>query len=136
MASAILIHPAVWPQWTWAENWGGGLRPLPFGGRGAGSLSNIMWTGPRPTCMPSFIFRHRLATIHQRYRQYRQDRTDRQRSDSIGRTVLQTVAQKSAVFYQYCAVSKTVQDRNMITMEGYWELLCIVLNGVVSSDLE
>jgi len=29
-----------------------------------------------------------LATIHQRYRQ------DRQRSDSIGRTVLQTIAQK------------------------------------------
>jgi len=26
--SAILIHPAVWPQYTWAENWGAGLRPL------------------------------------------------------------------------------------------------------------
>jgi len=34
----------------------------------------------------------RLATIHQRHRQT--DRTDRQRTDSIGRTVLQTVAQK------------------------------------------
>jgi len=37
--------------------------------------------------------------MHQRYRQDRQDRTDRQtdrqRSDSIGRTVLQTVAQKA-----------------------------------------
>ena len=22
--SALLIHPAVWPQQTWAENWGGG----------------------------------------------------------------------------------------------------------------
>jgi len=22
MPRAILIHPAVWPQWTWAENWG------------------------------------------------------------------------------------------------------------------
>jgi len=33
----------------------------------------------------------RLATVHQRQRQ---DRTDRQRSDSIRRTVLQTVAQK------------------------------------------
>jgi len=31
---------------------------------------------------------NRLATVHQRYRQ-----ADRQRSDSIGRTVLQTVAQ-------------------------------------------
>ena len=28
MPSAILIHPAVWPQQTWAENWGGGLRSL------------------------------------------------------------------------------------------------------------
>jgi len=39
---------------------------------------------------------NRLATTHQRHRQDRQtdsgDRTDRQRTDSIGRTVLQTVA--------------------------------------------
>jgi len=32
-----------------------------------------------------------LATVHQHHRQTRQDR---QRSDSVGRTVLQTVAQK------------------------------------------
>ena len=44
---------------------------------------------------------NRLVTIHQRYRQDRQDRrgqtdrqTDRQRTDTVGRTVLQTVAQK------------------------------------------
>jgi len=38
---------------------------------------------------------NRLATIHQRYRQTdRQRGQDRQRSDSIGRTVLQTVAPK------------------------------------------
>jgi len=36
----------------------------------------------------------RFATIHQRYRQTVQGRTDRQWFDSIGRTVLQTVAQK------------------------------------------
>ena len=36
---------------------------------------------------------NRSATIHQRYGQ-----TDRQRSDSIGRTVLQTVAQKLCPF--------------------------------------
>jgi len=34
---------------------------------------------------------NRLATVHECHRQ---DRTDRQRTDSIGRTVLQTVAQK------------------------------------------
>jgi len=36
----------------------------------------------------------RLTTIHQHYRQTDQDRQDRQRSDSIGRTVLETAAQK------------------------------------------
>ena len=34
---------------------------------------------------------NRLATVHERHRQTGQDR---QRSDSIGRTILQTVAQK------------------------------------------
>jgi len=48
--------------------------------------------------LPSYTKWHlhpsnRLATIHQGYRQ---DRQDRQRSDSIGRTVLQTVAQKTS----------------------------------------
>jgi len=38
---------------------------------------------------------NRLATVHERHRQERQtDRQDRQQSDSIGRTVLQTIAQK------------------------------------------
>jgi len=39
----------------------------------------------------------RLATVHERHRQNRTDsyRQTSQRSDSIGRTVLQTVAQKS-----------------------------------------
>ena len=43
---------------------------------------------------------NRLATVHERHRQTdrqidRQTGQDRQRTDSIGRTVLQTVAQKS-----------------------------------------
>jgi len=41
VVSGILIHPAVWPQRTWAENWGA----VPLLGRGAGFPSNIMWTG-------------------------------------------------------------------------------------------
>jgi len=45
MPSGILIHPAVWPQWTWAEN--GELCPL-F--RGAGYPSNTMW--PRSWPIP------------------------------------------------------------------------------------
>ena len=51
--SGILIHPAIWPQQIWAENWGG--APRPFGEGGAGSPSKTMWPGPRPTCMQSFI---------------------------------------------------------------------------------
>ena len=41
---------------------------------------------------------NRLATIHQCYRQT--DRQDIQRSDSIGRTVLQTVAQKQLKYHK------------------------------------
>jgi len=73
----------------------GGCAPL---GGGAGCPSNTMWPGPRPTCMSSFILIR--ETVWPQYtnvtdRQTGQERqTDRQRSDSIGRTVLQTVAQK------------------------------------------
>ena len=56
-----------------AEN-GGGAVPL-LGG--AGSPSNTMWPGPRPTCMPSFILIH--PTVWPQYtnvtdRTYRTDR--------------------------------------------------------------
>jgi len=54
MSSGILIHPAIWPQQIWADNWG----LCPFGGGGGGSPSNTMWPGPRPTCVPSFILIH------------------------------------------------------------------------------
>ena len=73
------------------------LEAEPLWRGGAGSRSNTMWPGPKPICVPSFILINQsngLATIHQRHRQDRQDRTDRtdrqtdrQRSDSIGRTV-------------------------------------------------
>jgi len=89
MPSTILIHEAIWPQQISAENWG----LYPFGG---GEL------GPYLTqCGQAEAYLHvkfhvdpsnRLATIHQRCTQTGQ--TDRQRSDSIGRTVLQTVAQR------------------------------------------
>jgi len=56
MPSAILIHPGVWPQQTWAENWEGALPPF-WEGR-AGSPSNPMSSGPRPTSVPSGILTH------------------------------------------------------------------------------
>jgi len=60
-------------------------------GWGAGSPSNTMWSGPRHTSIPSGILIHSIV-----WPQYT-DVTDRQRSDSIGRIVLETVAQKSCV---------------------------------------
>jgi len=49
MPSAILVHPDVWRQYKWAENWG----LCPFWERGAGSPSSTMWPGQRPTTVPS-----------------------------------------------------------------------------------
>jgi len=67
-----------------------------FGGE-AGSSSNTMLPGLRPICIPSGTLIH--PTVSPQYtnvtdRQTGQDRTDRQQSDSIGRTALQTVTQK------------------------------------------
>ena len=96
LASGILIHRAIWPQQIWAENWRKGL--CPFCGWGPGS--HLTQCGQAEAYLRAKFHldpSNSLVAIHQRYRQDRQDRmdrTDRQRSDSIGRTVLQTVAQK------------------------------------------
>jgi len=71
---------------------GGAAQPPPFGG--AGYPSNTMWPGPRLTSVPSRILIH--PTV------WPQDsnvtrQTDKQRSDSIWRTILQMVAQKLSV---------------------------------------
>ena len=58
--SCILIHPAIWLQQIWTENWWG------------------LWPGPKPTCMPSFIFIRPI--VWPQYTNVR-DRQDRQRSD-------------------------------------------------------
>ena len=81
--SGILIHPAVLPQQTWAENWG----LCPFKGGGAGFPSTTMWPGTRPISVSSFILIH--PTVWPQYTNVtdRQDRQTGQRSDSIGRTV-------------------------------------------------
>jgi len=47
--SGILIHSAVWPQRTWAENWGA----VPLLGGGAGSAPSTMWSGRGPACQVS-----------------------------------------------------------------------------------
>ena len=69
----------------------------PWGG-GAEFPSNTLWPGSRPICVPNFILIR--PTIWQQCtnvtdRTGQSDRTG-QRSNSTGRTVLQTVAQKCA----------------------------------------
>jgi len=58
---------------------------------GAGSPSNTLWPRTRPTSVSNFILIHPIV-----WPQYTNiiDRQDRTTVDSIGRTVLQTVAQK------------------------------------------
>jgi len=71
---------------------------MPFGGGWAGSQPNTIWPGPRPTCKSSFILIHPTVWPQCTNVTERHDRhTDRrgQRYDSIGRTVLQLVAQKT-----------------------------------------
>jgi len=92
--SGILIHPTILPQHIWAKKTGGSAPP-PFRGGRAGSPSNTMWPGPRPTCLPSFILIRPTVWPQEAYTNVTGRKgQDRQRSDSIGRTVLQTVAQK------------------------------------------
>jgi len=85
--SGILMHPAVWPQQIWAENWG--CAPL-----GEGSWVPIEHNVARAEAYLHANFHLdpsiHLATVHQRHRQ------DRQRSDTIGIgwTVLQMITHK------------------------------------------
>jgi len=70
-------------------------RLCPFGGGGTGSPPNTIWSRPRPTCVSSFILIH--PTVWPQYINVT-DRQDRQWSDSIGWTILQTVAQKVHIY--------------------------------------
>jgi len=78
VSSSMLIHPAVWPQQTWAENW----RAVPPFFGGARSLSDTTWPGPRPISLPSGILIH--PTVWPQYNNV----TDKQRQP--GRTVQTT----------------------------------------------
>jgi len=54
VASGILVHPAIWPQQTWTENWGG-CAPFLEGELGP-HLTQC--ARPRPTSVPSGILIH------------------------------------------------------------------------------
>jgi len=85
LPSGILIHPTIWPQQIWAKNWG----LCPFGG----GVADTMWQGRGLHARQVILI---CPTVWPQYTNVT-DRTgqDRQRSGGIGRTVLQTVAQKS-----------------------------------------
>jgi len=100
--AGILIHPAVRHQQTWAENWG----LCPFGGV-AGSPSNTMWPGLRPTSELSFILIH--PTDWPQYTNWQTDRQTGQMSNSIRRTVLQTVSQK-LMFHASVTLNMYIND--------------------------
>jgi len=82
--SGIRIHPTIWPQRTWAENWG-----LCFFWRELGPhLTSVAEVEAYPHAkfdLDPLIppFGHNTLTLQ-----------TGQRSDNIGRTVLQTVVQK------------------------------------------
>jgi len=71
MPSGILIHAAIWPQQIWAENWG----LCPFGGGELGSHLTQCGQGRGLYLNAKFHLdpSKRLATVHQRHRQDRQD---------------------------------------------------------------
>ena len=97
--SGIPIHPAVWPQWTWADKWEKGCCTS-SGGAGP-HLTQCGLSRASEAYLHAQLhldLSNRLATIHQRYRQTDRTGQEVQRSDSIGRTVLQTVAPKSPHF--------------------------------------
>ena len=77
----------MWPQYTWAENWGA----VPVWGRLG---PHLIQCGAETYPMPSFILIH--PTVWPQYTNIadRQTGQDRQWTDSIRWTVLQTVAQK------------------------------------------
>ena len=96
----ILTKVSSWSTQPFGRNRYGpkiGWGLCPFGEGGAGSPSNTMWPGPRPTCVPSFILIRQ--TVWPQYTNVTDRQTDmigqdRQQSYSIERTDLQTVAQK------------------------------------------
>jgi len=92
--SGILIYAANWPQQIWAEIW---LGAVPLWGRG--SWVPIQHNVARAEAYPHVMFHLGPSTVDERRRQ-----TDRQWINSIGQTVLQTVAQKECQNMERCVI--------------------------------
>ena len=115
--SGILIHKAIWPQRMGRKL--GGCAPL--GEEDLGShLTQCGQGGGLPACQVSSgcvqLFGHNAPAS--------QIGQDRQWSDSIGRTVLQTVSQK------YCASYRVIaRARGWWTRVAKWRLLARLSGG-------
>ena len=85
--------------------------PLSVGGRG-GLPSNTGLHGPRPTSVPSGNLIHPAVWPQYTVTNRQTDRQPGQRSRSIGRTVLQTVAQKRTrtQLFRACAYNVNTQS--------------------------
>ena len=83
VSSGVLMHLAVWPQQTWAKNWGS--CALYWGGELVPISHNVAWAAAchhTKTSQSIEPFGYNTPTSLTK----RQDKQDRQRSDSIGRT--------------------------------------------------
>jgi len=95
--SGTLIHPAVWAQQTWAENWG---RALPLGVKLGPHLRQCGQGWDLTACQVSpwsvEPFGHNTPASQTGQTDRQTGQIDRQRSDSAGRTVLQNGRPKMA----------------------------------------
>jgi len=86
ISSGILIHPAVWPQRTWAENWRV-VPPFLWGRSWVPIYHNVAWAEAYLHAKFHFGPSNRLAIMHQRHRQTGQEgigrQTDRQDNGPI-----------------------------------------------------
>jgi len=96
-----------------------GAVPL-FGG--AGYPSNTICPGQRLTSLPSFILIHRTSWSQGTNVA---DKTARQRSDRIGRTVLQTIAQKRKFNFE-----------NNLRVKEFYRRCPMILNNISFGDRE
>jgi len=117
--SGILTHPVIWPQQIWAKNW----RLCPFWERVLGlHLTQCGRGRGLPACqVPSWSLQPFDTTVHKRHRQTGQDRQDRQRSDSIGRAVLQTVAKNQKRCLQEWTASLKLSGILLQMFSGSWD---------------
>jgi len=119
--SSILIHPAALPQ-----DMGRKLGSVSLWGRG--DLGPHLTQCGRGRGLPPAKFHldpsNRLATIYQHYMNTGQ--TARQRTDSTGRTVLQTVAKKSTIGYMISSmnIAAIMRRRKLIGQHrsGLWTM--------------